>query len=261
MEKILAYKRSGPESELPLVLLHALPLDGSMWDKVRLLLNDIDVLTIDAPGFGCSRPGQEFSATGSISAYVEALKYTLTKLGIEKIALGGLSMGGVAAAAFTCSHYAQVRALALMDTNIAADTAAQRARRQEIIAQAAQGQGKIALSDWPETMLSPAATAEIRQDLRLRLAAIPEDGLKWAQEAMAGRASYETAVEKISGPIYLIRGSDDPTCARAALAAWGERSANAQLREVPAAGHFTALENPLALAKILREFYAAARAA
>lgn len=110
-------------------------------------------------------------------------------------------------------------------------------------------------------MLSPAATAEIRQDLRLRLAAIPEEGLKWAQEAMAGRASYETAVEKISGPIYLIRGSDDPTCARATLAIWGERSSNAQLREVPAAGHFTALENPPALAKILREFYAAACAA
>ncbi|WP_406712437.1 alpha/beta fold hydrolase [Trueperella pyogenes] len=48
---MIAYRRTGPVSDLPLVLLHALPLDSTMWDAVRSELTDIDILTFDAPGW------------------------------------------------------------------------------------------------------------------------------------------------------------------------------------------------------------------
>ena len=58
----LAYKRTGAPSALPLLLLHAMPLDGSMWDDMRELLPEMDVLSVDAPGFGASPSGSELAA-------------------------------------------------------------------------------------------------------------------------------------------------------------------------------------------------------
>ena len=52
----LALHRHGPAEGLPLVLLHAFPVDSRMWDGVIAHLVDLPVITLDAPGFGDSPP-------------------------------------------------------------------------------------------------------------------------------------------------------------------------------------------------------------
>lgn len=257
----LAYRRTGPKSDLPLVLLHALPLDSSMWDLVRVELADIDVLTVDAPGFGASPTGAELSADApNMACYVAALHETLQVLAIDRIALGGLSMGGAVAADFTATYPAMLAGLALMDTNIAGDTPERRAGREKVAEQADAGRGYRTVEDWSTTMVGSDASTAVRKQLDAQFRQLPNAGLAWIQRAMAARSGNADAVELVEGPVYFVRGSEDPTCSLEMLQQWSLRAQHPRIVEIDGAGHFTAVEKPVELADILREFYIAATA-
>lgn len=260
----LAWRRTGPHSDLPFVLLHAMPLDGSMWDSVRSELAEIDVLTVDAPGFGGSPSGVELQgeygiASASVEVFVRALKDTLDSIGITRIVLGGLSMGGSVAAAFTLAYPGMVAGLALMDTNIGADVPAHREIRLNALRLCAEGRPYDAVKDWTTVMVSPSCPQEIRDSLDARFRQISASSLAWVQEALMNRADARDAV-RIDGPVLLERGSDDATCSRESFAELQERAPHARIAEIPGAGHFTADEKPTELAALLRGLYQEASA-
>ncbi len=254
----LAYRRTGNESDLPLVLLHALPLDSTMWDTVRQQLSGTDVLTVDAPGFGESPSGEELSSDNpSTATYVEALKATLDELGIERIALGGLSMGGSVAADFTATYPSMVAGLALMDTNITADDDDRKAFREGVAQKADAGEGYSTVAEWTTSMVGSDATEEVRQSLDKRFRELPDAGLAWIQRAMAAREDRSDAVELVDGPVYFIRGTDDPTASMESFMELALRTKHPRLVEIDGVGHFAADEKPVELAQVLAEFYAA----
>ncbi|MCI7551239.1 MAG: alpha/beta hydrolase [Actinomycetaceae bacterium] len=258
----LSFRRSGTASDAPLVLLHALPLDSTMWDGVRSALTeageDVDLFTPDSPGFGDSGAGSSFSEP-RLATYVEALKATLDARGISRIVLGGLSMGGSAAAQFALAYPEMVIGLALMDTNIAADNDAQSVNRLAMAEKAEAGQGYEAVRNWTTTMLSPQATQQVREDLDRRLRSLPDEGLAWEQRAMASRPDSTAAVE-LDVPLMLLRGADDPTCSLEYLESLAKRAKDVRIIEVANASHFSALEQPEELAQHLSSFYRRATA-
>ncbi|MGV4326952.1 alpha/beta hydrolase [Trueperella pyogenes] len=254
---MIAYRRTGPVSDLPLVLLHALPLDSTMWDAVRSELTDIDILTFDAPGFGRTELSAQFTAgEPNTSTFVAAIKTRLDELGITRIALGGLSMGGSVAADFTATHPDLVAGLALMDTNITSDDADRKAFRRNVAAHADEGRGYEMVKDWTTTMVGPDAPQAIRDSLDARLHALPNEGLAWIQRAMANRVDRSDAVALVDGPVYFIRGTEDPTASLEGYMRLALRTAQPHIREIEGVGHFAADEKPAELAKILRDFYA-----
>lgn len=257
MTKKLAMRRSGKKSDCPLVLIHALPLDSSMWDQVRAEIPDIDLITVDAPGFGDSPAGSEFSDTPSIPAYASAIKDVLDESGVEQIKIGGLSMGGAVAAEFVSQYPQMVTGLALMDTGIGADDAQRREFRENMARMAENGQAYDAVASWTTTMLSPNASDEVRESLDQRFRVIPGSALAWIQRAMAYRFDRTDAVELVDGPVYFIRGIDDATCSLEYLMQLALRAEQPRIVEIEDAGHFSADEQPAALAKILAEFVAA----
>lgn len=255
---ILAYRRTGDVSDIPLVLLHALPLDSTMWDKTRELLGDIDVLTVDAPGFGSSPTGAELSDEApSTKTYVEALKATLDSLGIEKIALGGLSMGGSVASDFVAAYPSMVAGLALMDTNITADDDERKGFREGVAQLADQGEGYSAVADWTTTMVGSEISEEARTSLDERFRALPNEGLAWIQRALAQREDRTDVVELIDGPVYFVRGTEDPTASLESFMELALKAKKPRIVEIEGVGHFAADEKPEELAEILKEFVAA----
>lgn len=252
---ILAYRRTGVETDLPLVLLHALPLDSTMWDAVRNELADVDILTVDAPGFGASPMGAELSdAAPSTATYVAAIKATLDSLGITRIALGGLSMGGSVAADFVATYPEMVAGLALMDTNISADNADRKAFRESVAQLADQGEGYSAVADWKHTMVGSAISEEMRASLDERFRALPNEGLAWIQRALAQREDRSSAPGLVAGPVFFVRGTEDPTASLESFMELALHVKEPYIREIEGVGHFAADENPVELAKILREF-------
>lgn len=228
-----------------------------MWNGVRSELSDVDILTFDAPGFGESELTAEFMAgEPSIATFVAAMKARLDELGIKRIALGGLSMGGSVAAEFTVTYPELVAGLALMDTNINSDDADRKAFRRDAAAKADAGQGYETVKDWTTTMVGPDASDEVRASLDARFRALPNEGLAWIQRAMANREDRTDAVARVKGPVYFIRGTEDPTASMESYMKLALRTDQPRIKEIPGVGHFAADESPVELAAILRDFYA-----
>lgn len=227
-----------------------------MWDEVRGELQGRDVIVVDAPGFGHSPSGKQVEQhTGKrgLRAYASAVNELLEELAIERVVLGGLSMGGAVAAAFAVDFPEKVAGLALMDTNIAADSDEMRARRDEAIAVCEAGRPYECVKTWSRTMLSPAASSSLRHALDDEFRRVSGESLAWIYAAMRDREDCTQAVE-VDWPLLLVRGADDPTCTREMLEGWKARSPRAGLVDIPDAGHFSANEQPASLARILESF-------
>src|SRR5919199_2350484 len=110
----MAYDKRGDGPGDPVVLLHAFPLNSRMWAPQTEALADVRrVITPDYPGFGCSpRP----PAQPDVRYYAERIKELLDGLRLNKVVLGGLSMGGYVALAFMRLFPERVSALVLANT-------------------------------------------------------------------------------------------------------------------------------------------------
>lgn len=104
---------SGP----PLVLVHGGFVDSHMWDaQVADFAQDYRVLRYDLRGHGLTGPNATPRYT--VGLFAEDLKGLLDVLGLERVALCGLSFGGMVAQAFAAHYPERLNALILADTAV-----------------------------------------------------------------------------------------------------------------------------------------------
>lgn len=274
-EPILAHRWHGSDGGLPLVLLHAFPLDRRMWDDLIDELSDLRILTLDAPGFGSSpaysvvadRLGR--SGEPSLETYADAVAATLRASGIDRAVVAGLSMGGYALLALAERHRSLLAGVALLDTKAEADGEEARAGR---LAMAEAAERAEVSGDGAAEVVAPMAQAVLggttlaeRPDVvsRVRewLAQAPAAGIAWAQRAMAARPTRLTAVEDLEVPGLVLRGAEDELSTQSSAEAMAERlRRQSTLKVVPRAGHLSAVESPAVVAGALRALHASATA-
>src|SRR5687767_13712943 len=108
-----------------------------MWAAQRAGLADRHrVVTPDLRGFGGSPLGDEAPSVDRMADDVAAL---LDRLGLDRVVLGGLSMGGYVVMAFLRRYAERAAAVVLADTKAGADPEPARANRERI-AQAVLGE-------------------------------------------------------------------------------------------------------------------------
>ncbi|MED4203015.1 alpha/beta fold hydrolase [Neobacillus mesonae] len=97
----------------PVLMLHGYPLDSRMWDyQFEELAKDFQVIRFDYAGAGKSEAhNQDFSL-------VEDIKDLLAFLGVEKVNIIGLSVGGNLAMDFTLTYPELVEKLILVSTGL-----------------------------------------------------------------------------------------------------------------------------------------------
>src|SRR5688572_9753034 len=94
-----------------LVLLHAFPLDSSMWrPQVEALGGTVPVVTPEFPGFGGTAAA---APEGYMDAAADAAASAMDAAGVQRAVVCGLSMGGYAALAFWRRHPDRVAGLVL----------------------------------------------------------------------------------------------------------------------------------------------------
>ena len=226
------------------LLLHAFPLNKDMWaPQVGALASKYRVIAPDGRGLGLSRPIPEAL---TMELFADDAAAILDHLGVNKVVVGGLSMGGYAALAFWKRHRARVGGLILSDTRAGADTAEGKAGR-ESFAVAALKNG----IDWVVTEMSPklqrpeplpAIDAEIRRLIHDNLTL----GGAAAQRGMAQRADFTGLLPKIAVPTLVVVGEKDTLTPPAQAQAMASAIPNARLVQIPGAGHLTSLEDPTA---------------
>lgn len=243
-------------SGLPLVLLHAFPLSSDMWRDQRDGLADLcRVITPDQRGFGGSDLGDDSPSLDHVADDVAAL---LDRLGLDRVVLGGLSMGGYVAMAFLRRHRDRVRGLVLADTKAGADPEPARAKRERVAARLDAEQTTDALVD----EVLPALTGPTTQGSRPEVVdlvtalvrACPPAAAAWAQRAMAARPDSLETLAGTDVPALVVRGAEDALATREDAEAMVAALQRGRLVVLEGAGHLTALEVPDDLTAALRGF-------
>jgi len=230
----------------PLVLLHAFPLHAGMWaPQLACLSSSRWVITPDLRGFGAS-DAPEGVTLYTMAAYADELAGLLDGLGIDRVVLGGLSMGGYVASAFLRQYAERITGLVLADTRAAADTA-------EIVERRTDQQDEVALTGIGALteVLLPGLLCEHTLAYRLelveqvrRMMVNPAAGYIGALEAMKHRPDATCELAAITVPTLVVVGEDDALAPPAVARAMHESVRGSRLAVLPRAGHLSNLEAP-----------------
>ena len=240
-------------SGLPLVLLHAFPLDHRMWQRVLPLADHLRLIIPDQRGFGGSVGDDDSTAEpASIGQLAEDVVGLLDALHVsEPAVIAGVSMGGYVAQQVAARHPDRVHSLILCDTKFAADTSEARAGRADLAARVGRvGQRILAEAMIPNllakapTVESPSKRNAVEQLLHEMITRQPVATIQAALAALGQRPDMTAAMQQCDRPVLLICGAEDTITPPAVMQAMEELLPQGRLLVVPEAGHLVPLEAP-----------------
>lgn len=247
-----------PGPGAPVVLLHGFPLDRRMWQEQHAALSGYRLFLPDLRGHGESEASPP---PYSMVLLAEDLRRELDHLGLDRIALGGLSMGGYVALAFAARYPERLRALLLLDTHPRADLSEVRRARADQAARVRKSGPEAVIDELMarlvgERDVDPRVVALTRE----MILGTSRDGLVGALEGMAARPDSTPVLAAISCPTLVVVGSDDAITPPAMAREMAAAIAHAELVEIPGAGHLAPLERPALVNAALTRFLAGAGA-
>lgn len=238
---------------MPLVLLHAFPLNSTMWQAVVSALAGVaPAVLVDLPGLGESPLPAHGSPSLDVSA--DAVVAVLDRLGYRRAVLAGVSMGGYVAMGVGRRHPDRIAGLALIDTKAEADGDEARANRLRMADTVLGETGTRALAPMLDTLLgrtSHARRPQVVDTVRAWLQAAPPSGVAWSQRAMAARPDSTAVLAGLDVPAAVVVGEEDELTPPSVAAAMAGLMPDAVLTVVPRAGHLCPLEAPDAVAHAL----------
>ncbi|MGW7442232.1 alpha/beta fold hydrolase [Kitasatospora sp. NPDC054795] len=243
----------------PLVLLHAFPLNASMWssqlDTLPGLTGDeARVLAPDQRGFGGTVLGAD---EPSLDPVADDLALLLDAAGIERAVVGGLSMGGYVALAFARRYPDRLAGLLLANTRATADTDAVRANRERIAAAVtARDSVRLLLDEQVAAGQLGPDSQHLVERVQAMVAAAPPAAVAWAQRAMAARPDALDVLAALRVPVSVVAGAQDALVAPEEAEPMLRARPDAELTVLPGVGHLSALEAPEAFDTVVRSLLA-----
>ena len=242
-------RADGPQDAPPLMLLHSLGTDHRVWQpQAEALAGRFRVLRPDLRGHGASDvPPGPYTIEGMARDVLAALDF----LGIDRLALAGLSIGGMVAQSLAAQAPGRITALVLVDTAMAIPPATLwRERAATVRAVGVAAIADAVLARWLTPAADPAAAAALRA---LLLATAPE-GYAAATEAIAV-ADLTGTTRRLRLPALVLVGDQDEATPRASAEALRDAIPGARLRVLPWAAHIPTVERPAAVTDALLAFF------
>src|SRR5215211_5689853 len=242
----------------PLVLLHAFPLDGRMWaPQVEALAGTYQVIVPDLRGFGAARD-QAVSEAG-MDLLADDVARLLDDRGLDRVVLGGLSLGGYVALAFLRRHADRVSGLVLLDTKATADGDQARADRLKMAERVlAEGNDFV-----PEVMLpkllgetTRAHRPEVVDKVGSLVREQAPEAIAGAQRGMAARSATTDVLASIAVPTLVVTGEEDTLTGPEVGRDLAAGIPGARFLLVEEAGHLVNLEQPEIVNEALLDFLA-----
>ena len=257
------YTEWGPPAAPPVVLLHGITGHARTWDdEARLLAERRRVLALDQRGHGDSDPAPDGdygddALLGDLDAFVHAL-------GLGRVSLLALSLGGRVAINYAGRYPAQVERLVVVD--IGPEIApAGRARVGTLMATAPERFASI-----EDVIIHMRANAPRYTDAMLRHRAqhavrpLPGGGFTWKYDRALRDAIRQGRLRvpadlwpqwrAIACPTLLVRGAESDVLSDETAKRMIDALPAARLVVVPDAGHTVPGDQPAAFQALLREF-------
>lgn len=231
-----------------LVLIHAFPLSGAMWEHERRALRDAadPIIAPSLPGFGGTAVPR---GDASMDSYADSIVAAMDAAKIERAAVAGLSMGGYVAFAMWRRHRHRIERLFLADTRAEADT--EEAREQRLrLADLVRDRGIDALLKTPPQWLRKGSP-HWDPLLKMIRGQAPE-AVAQGSIAMAHRPDSLPDLPTIDVPTAVVVGEDDAITPLGTAKTMSDEIPGATLSVIPGAGHIANIEAPTAFGAALR---------
>jgi 3-oxoadipate enol-lactonase len=251
----MSYRELGEGPGDPLVLLHAFPLNGRMFEpQMEAFSGGRRVIAPDFPGFGRS---PRTPAQPDVRYYAEAVGGLLDRLGLERVVLGGVSMGGYVA--FGCLRLfpRRISGLVLADTRPEPDSDEVRENRKEMARRVAEEGVEVLVELQMERLLARDTLEndeEVVERVRAMILESAPGGVVAALGAMRTRPDSTPLLAEIQAPTLVIGGEEDGISSPEVMGAMAQKIPNSRHVTLPRAGHLSNLENPEGFNAALREF-------
>jgi pimeloyl-ACP methyl ester carboxylesterase len=248
---LLSLKEIPMPVDAGLVLIHAFPLDSSMWGpQVMAFRHDLPVLAPDMPGFGGTMDAGEVM---SMEASADYVAYNMRHAEMTKAVVVGLSMGGYIALAFAKKYPDMMQGLVLANTRSGADDDAAKDRRKAL-ADRLRAEGMGFLAESPPPLLSDSADDAMWDRVKRTIRGQLPEAVAAASLGMGARPDLTEDLKNIRVPTLVITSTGDKLIPPEATKPMAEQIPNAQLEVIEGAGHLSNIEATEEFNRILREF-------
>ena len=270
---------------LPVVLVHAFPIDHHLWDDCAAeLIARADAAGLPNPNFPLWAPDMPGAGEGPIptaedtgavaedGAYTQALDRMadayvrlIRDAGYSKAVWVGLSMGGYLVLDIQRLHPEAVAGLALCDTKADADSPASRANRLRIADICETEHTVDPVMHFAEPQPGDSTIKQSQRFIDQFTAWIhaqrPE-GVAWRERMAAGRPDLNDQLPLITAPAAVICGENDPSSSPAVMGpiAQAMTGTDVAFTTIPDCGHFSAYEHPDQVAAALLDLIRRAQA-
>ena len=237
----LAYELDGPTGAPVVVLGSSIGTSSAMWaPQVAALSRRYQVLRYDHRGHGRSPVPPGPYDVADLGRDVLAL---LDRLGLERVAYGGLSLGGMVGMWLGINAPERIASLALCCTSANLGPPDRWAERVALVR--SEGMGALTEATKPRwfTARSLAERPEIVDPFIEGMLATPAEGYAGCCAAIGGMDLLDQ-LPAISVPTLVLCGADDPATPLPHALAIYERIAGAQLVVIPGAAHLATVEEP-----------------
>jgi 3-oxoadipate enol-lactonase len=252
---IMSYREFGEGPGDPLVLLHAFPLDSRMFEPQRKALAGLRrLITPDYPGFGRS---PRAPAQPDVHYYAEGVRGLLDRLGLERVVLGGVSMGGYVA--FECLRLfpQRVSGLVLANTRAEPDSEEMKENRKKMARRVADEGVGVLIELQLGRLLAPGTlegNERVVEEVRAMILESNPNGVVAALGAMRERPDSTPLLAKIEVPTLVIGGEEDEISTPEVMGAMAQKIPDSRHVTLSGVGHLSNLEAPEAFNAVLEEF-------
>lgn len=247
----LHYRDDGPRDAPALVLLHALGLDGGLFDPLLPLLPaGLRIIRPDMRGHGQTDVPDPPYAMGALIRDLERL---LDHLSLRDTVVLGLSIGGMIAQGLAVKRLDLVRGLILSNTAARIGIAPHWQARIEAVN--AGGMAAIAEATLDRWFGRPFRATEAAEPFRQQLLACNPQGWAGCAAAVAGTDFYQTTAT-LTLPTLVIAGADDGSTPPDLVRETAELIRGHDWALMRGVGHLPMVEKPAEFTALLDTFLA-----
>jgi 3-oxoadipate enol-lactonase len=233
-----------------LLLIHAFPLDASMWaPQLNSLGDDAQLVAPHMPGFGGTAPVGEVLTMDDAADHCVA---ELDRAGADRAVVCGLSMGGYVAFSVWRRHRGRVAGLLLANTRAEPDDDEGREKRRAV-AEKAQAEGSEAIAAEPPPLLAEDAEESMWDRIKALIRRQSGEGIAAASLGMAERPDSRPILSGIDVPTSVLTSEGDRLIPPDVTAPMAEAIPQAELVRLEGAGHLSSLEHTEGFNRALRD--------
>jgi 3-oxoadipate enol-lactonase len=240
----------GPDRAPVLVLSNSLGTTQKLWERqLPALAEHFRILTYDHPGHGSSALP---SRPCTVESLAQGVLELLDELGLERVSLCGLSLGGMVGMALALEAPERVDRLVLACTSAYLGPPAGWTERARIV----RGEGIEAVAD---TVVARWFTPDLAREepetvarFRAMLAATPPEGYARCCEALGAWDARER-IAAIAAPVLVVAGGDDPATPLEHAELIASRIPRARLVTLERAAHLANVERADAFTEAVLE--------